>query len=425
MRRALAASTAVALAVAAASAATTAFAKSAVINVGVVAPFSGPAAEFGTLLTAPCLAATDLINKAGGILGHNLACTSIDDTGDPADAVPNVTRAIATVSNFDLAVGLETNTAATTVPLINGAGIPFVTTNGLVGYNKTHLKYFWRLTPADNANGAAMAAFAAQKGWKKIAVVFENNATDTGNTPGIVAGAKKLGVKLVTNTTIPADASSYSSVVSTVMAQKPQAIIFDADPQSTATFLSNYSQLNSGSLPPMITATDSLTPDWYNAVSKAVGSSYIFHHVNLVGSYFSQSTSAFHSYKAALLADPKTHGIANTLASVGPPASAFDGLNVLALAMVMAKSTKGSVYNKDVTKVVSPKKGAVKVSTFAAGKRALAEGKQIQYVGVLGPITFNKYHNFAGAFAADVFTGAATSRRSAIITGAEVSRLLE
>ena len=40
--------------------------QSGAITVGVVAPFTGPAAEFGKLLSAPCFAATDLINKAGG-----------------------------------------------------------------------------------------------------------------------------------------------------------------------------------------------------------------------------------------------------------------------------------------------------------------------------------------------------------------------
>lgn len=398
--------------------------KSGPINIGVVAPFSGPAAEFGTLLSAPCDAATSLINQAGGVLGHKVQCTAVDDTGDPADAVPNVTRAIATVSNFDMAAGLETNTAATTVPLVNRAQIPFVTAAGLTAYDTTTDKYFWRLTPADDANGAAMIAYAAQKGYKKLAVVFENNSTDTGNLPGIEKAAKKLGVKLLVNTTIPADASSYSSVVSTVLSDHAQAMIFDADPQSTATFLSNYSQLNSGKLPPMITATDSLTPDWYSAVTKAVGSSYIFNHVALVGSYFSQSTSAFSVYKNALLADPKTHAIADTLSSVGPPASIYDGINIMALAMLIAKSADGSVYDSDITQVVTPKSGAVLVHTFAEGKKALDQGKKIQYVGVLGAVVFNKYHNFAGAFAADVFTGASTSQRSAIISGSDVSKLL-
>ena len=394
------------------------------INIGVIAPFSGPAAEFGTLISAPCYAAVDLINQAGGILGHKVQCTPVDDTGDPADAVPNVTRAIATISNFDLAVGLETNTAATTVPLVNKAQINMVTSNGLTSYDTTTDKYFWRLTPADDANGAAMVQFAYNKGYKRIAVVFENNATDTGNTPGIEKAAAKLGVKLLTNTTIPADASSYSSVASSVVSLHPQAMIFDADPQTTATFLANYSQLTGGKLPPMITATDSLTPDWYNAVSKAVGTSFIFTKVDLVGSYFSNSPHVFALYKNALLANPKTHALADTLATVGPPASIYDGINVMALAMLMAKSAKSSVYNAYVTQVVTPKPGAVVVDSFAAGKKALAEGKKIQYVGVLGPITFNKYHNFAGAFAASVFTGSTTSRNAAIMPGSEISKLL-
>ncbi len=394
------------------------------INIGVVAPFSGPAAEFGTLISAPCYAATDLINQAGGILGHKIQCTPVDDTGDPADAVPNVTRAIATISNFDLAVGLETNTAATTVPLVNKAQINMVTTNGLTNYDTTTYKYFWRLTPADDANGAAMVQFAYNKGYKKIAVVFENNSTDTGNTPGIEKAAAKLGVKLLTNTTIPADASSYSSVASTVVSEHPQAIIFDADPQSTATFLSNYSQLTNGKLPPMITATDSLTPDWYQAVSKAVGTNFIFNQVDLVGSYFSTTTPAFYTYRSALLANPKTHALADTLASVGPPASIYDGINVMALAMLMAKSADPTVYNSYVNQVVTPKSGAVVVDSYAAGKKALAAGKKIQYVGVLGAVTFNKYHNFAGAFAAARFTGSTTSRNAAIMPGSEISKLL-
>lgn len=394
------------------------------INIGVIAPFSGPAAEFGTLISAPCYAASDLINQAGGVLGHKVQCTPVDDTGDPADAVPNVTRAIATIPNFDLAVGLETNTAATTVPLVNRAQINMVTTNGLTNYDTTTDKYFWRLTPADDANGAAMVQYAYNKGYKRIAVVFENNSTDTGNTPGIEKAAAKLGVKLVTNTTIPADASSYSSVASTVISLHPQAIIFDADPQSTATFLSNYSQLTGGKLLPMITATDSLTPDWYNAVSAAVGTNFIFNKVDLVGSYFSTSTQAFYTYRNALLANPKTHSLADTLATVGPPASIYDGINIMALAMLMAKSADPTVYNAYVNDVVTPKSGAVVVDNFAAGKKALSEGKKIQYVGVLGPVTFNKYHNFAGAFAAARFTGSTTSVNAAIMPGSEISKLL-
>ncbi len=403
---------------------TLAQAQSGPISIGVVAPFTGPAAEFGTLISAPCYAATLLINKAGGVMGHTFNCVPVDDTGDAADAVPNVERAIATVPNFDMAIGLESNTAATTVPLVNRARIPLITTNGLVAYDKTKDKYFWRLTPADNANGAAFMAFAAERGLKRVAIIFENNITATGNLPGVLAAVPKLHQTIALNLTIPADAASYSSVVERVIAAKPQALIFSADPQSTATFLSEYSQLNSGKLPVMITATDSLTPDFFNAVTKAVGVGYITHKVFLVGSYFANNTPAFYSYSKAMYADPHTKKIASVITTVGPPASAFDGINIAALAMLESHSTLGPVYNSWITKVVAASPGAQVVHTFAAGKAALAAGRKIQFVGVVGAVTFNKYHNFAGEFAATVFRPNKSAVRVAIISGSEVSQLL-
>ncbi|HLH64069.1 MAG TPA: ABC transporter substrate-binding protein [Solirubrobacteraceae bacterium] len=389
-----------------------------------IAPFTGPAAEFGKLLSAPCYAATDLINKAGGVLGHPLHCTAIDDTGDAADAVPNVTRAIATIPNLDMAEGLESNTAATTVPIVNGAKIPFVTTNGLVAFSKNDYQYYWRLTPSDDANGAAFAVWAVRKGYKNVAVVFQNGIGSQGNLPGVLSAMHKLGGKLSLQMTIPADSASYQSEVAKVIADKPGALIWSADPQTTATFMSEYKQLNNGQLPAMITATDSLTPDFYNALTKVVGSNYVTHDVYLVGSSFSQTTPAFALYKGALSSDPRTHAIANVLSAVGPPASVYDGLNILALAMIEAKSTVGSVYNSYIEGIVTPKPGAVVVDSFAAGKQALAEGKKIQYVGVLGPVVFDRYHNSAGTFAANMFTTSGAAQRVGTISGSQVLGLL-
>jgi branched-chain amino acid transport system substrate-binding protein len=394
------------------------------LNLGVIAPFTGPAAEFGTLLTAPCLAATDLINASGGVLGHQVNCTSIDDTGDPADAVPNVTRAIATTSNFDFAIGLESNTAATTVPLVNNAKIPFFTTNGLVSFTKNNFPYYYRVTPGDDANGAAFAVWAVQQGYKNAAIVFQNNIGSEGNLPGLNAAMPKLGGKVGINLTIPADSASYSSEVARVIAAKPDVLIWSADPQTTATFLANYKSLNNGVLPPMVTATDSLTPDFFNAVTKVVGVDYVTKQIWLVGSYFDQTTPAFNTYKNALLADAKTKDIAPVLSTVGPPAGAYDGINIMALAMIMAKTTVGSYYNSYILQVVSPKSGATVVGNYADGKAALAAGKSIQYVGVLGKPAFDQYHNSAGEFDANKFNADGSATQVGTISGSQVLQLL-
>jgi branched-chain amino acid transport system substrate-binding protein len=394
------------------------------LSLGVIAPFTGPAAQFGKLLSAPCIAATDLIDQAGGISGHQISCVSIDDTGDAADAVPNVTRAIATTSNFDMAIGLESNTAATTVPLVNGAKIPFFTTNGLTAFTRNSYSYYYRMTPGDDANGAAFAVWAVKQGYKKVAIVFQNNIGSEGNLPGLTAALPKLGGSIAIQLTIPADSASYSSEVARVIATQPDVLVWSADPQTTATFLSNYKQLNNGVLPPMVTATDSLTPDFFNPVKRVVGVAYVTQSIWLVGSYFDQTTPAFNTYKAALLADTKTHDIAPVLSTVGPPAGAYDGINIMALAMIEAHSTVGSVYNPFILKVIQPKAGAVVVGNYADGMAALAAGKQIQYVGVLGQPTFDQYHNSAGEFDANKFNADGSATQVGTISGAQVIGLL-
>jgi hypothetical protein len=209
-----------------------------------------------------------------------------------------------------------------------------------------------------------------------------------------------------------------------VIAAKPDVLIWSADPQTTATFMGNYKSLNNGVLPPMVTATDSLTPDFFNAVTKVVGVAYVTSKIWLVGSYFDQTTPAFSTYKTALLADSKTHDIAPVLSTVGPPAGAYDGINIMALAMIMAKTTVGSYYNSYILQVVSPKSGAVVVNNYADGAKALAAGKQIQYIGVLGQPTFDKYHNSAGEFDANKFNSDGSATQVGTISGSQVLQLL-
>ena len=56
----------------------------------------------------------------------------------------------------------------------------------------------------------------------------------------------------------------------------------------------------------------------------------------------------------------------------------YDAVNVMALAMLAAHSTSPAVFDKDVMTVTTPGAGKTVVTSFAAGKAALAAGKQIQ-----------------------------------------------
>jgi branched-chain amino acid transport system substrate-binding protein len=393
------------------------------INIGVIGPMTGPAAEIGDLMSGACYAAVLDVNKAGGVLGSKASCTLVDDTGDPADAVPNVTRALATTSNLNMAVGLESNTAATTIPLVNSARIPMVSTNGLVAYDKTTDPYFWRMTPSDDQNGAAFVAWAAKKGYRRVAVVFQNNIGAQGNDPGVVAAVRKSGGTMTTNITIPGDASSYSSVVARVIAGKPQALILAGDPQTSATFLSQYRQLNGGAVPPVITSTDSITPAYFSAVKKVMGAGYMTHSMYFVGSYVSPVSHAFGIYKSAVYGASQIKDPA-TILGVGVIASIYDGINLMGLAMQMAHSTSGPAYNADIAKIAAGAPGAVAVDSYATGLAALKAGRPIHYVGVGGPIHFNAFHNSPGNFSASGFSASGSPTLLGVIPGTQVQQLL-
>jgi ABC-type branched-subunit amino acid transport system substrate-binding protein len=387
------------------------------VNVAVVAPFTGAGASFGVLLSAPCKAATTVINHDGGVLGHQLSCMSVNDYGDPADAVPSVEKAFATSSNIDAAVGLESNTAATVVPLVERQHIPFFTANGLDAFDKQTNQFFYRMSPADDQNGAAYALAAKKLGYQRIAVIYANNIGASGNIPGTLAAVKRLGLQMTVNLLIPGDESSYQSTVQRVIASKPQAMIFYGDPQTSGTFLQNYSQLTGGKLPPMITAGSNETPDFLRALKPVVSPSYLTDHIYYVGQSLDTKLPAYSAYASAM----KAINAPAPLLGLGVISALYDGVNLMSLAMMESHSTSGATFNKDIAALTQPKSGAVVVHDFASGATALKAGKTIQYVGTGGTINLNQYHNFVGNFGISTTTANGTPTEKAVIPGTQVA----
>ena len=78
--------------------------------------------------------------------------------------------------------------------------------------------------------------------------------------------------------------------------------------------------------------------------------------------------------------------------------SYYDAANLVALAMDASHSTKPSAFNADIMGLTEAGAGKTVVHDFAAGAKALAAGDKIQYVGALGPLQLDKYHNIAADF---------------------------
>ena len=89
---------------------------------------------------------------------------------------------------------------------------------GQAVFDQSTFKYFYRITPPDDAVGYAMAVYAHKKGYPAAAGRVRQRHQLAGIAPTVVSGFQKLGGKIVVVQKIPLDQSSYRTEVSALIA---------------------------------------------------------------------------------------------------------------------------------------------------------------------------------------------------------------
>ena len=232
-------------------------------------PFSGPDATFGPEMWAGCQAAATAINAAGGVLTHKVACTSVNTQGNPDDAVTAGAKVLATTPNMFGVLGPSSDEADASAPLINAAKIPMFADTGEASFDHNKLPYFWRMVPADDVRGYAMALYAKEKGYLRAAAVFGDDIGSQAGVPTLQRGYSELGGQMVLTQKLTLGQSSYQSQVEQLIAAKPQVIFTETSPQSNATYLAELQQL--GHLIPVVGTDVTIQPSWFTAMAVAIG----------------------------------------------------------------------------------------------------------------------------------------------------------
>ena len=391
----------------------------ALVQVGAYTGDQAFEAQFANSIDFPALY---VVNKAGGVLGHQVSLIQVDTRSDPADALTNMDKTLATSAGIAGVLGPDSTSAATLVPLLNSRKLPMMVAAGEAAYDRSSYSYLWRDVPPDPANGKAIALWAKQQGYTRVATVFGTDAGSQGDLPGVVTGVKAVGITLADQENLTPDQPSYRSSAERLLAAKPQAIITESDGPTAATFFGELTQL--GKLVPIIGTSGTPSTSYFSPLRGAIGDANFdkdFRAVVVGNPVANPAVTAFNAAVLAVqskLAKPVSQWENNSFSESG-----YDAVIVLALAMDAAKSTDGSVYNKDIMQVTAPGAGKQVVYTYAAGEAALAAGHQIQYIGASGPILFNAYHNSFGSQAVEEFPANAPAVVVGTISQAAVQAL--
>jgi ABC-type branched-subunit amino acid transport system substrate-binding protein len=384
--------------------------------------FTGANASFGLEQVAGCYTAVSLINQNGGLFGQQAQCQIIDNRNDPADGAAAATKAVATIQNFGGTLG-PGGVATATEPVYQSSNITMMADTGDSAFNHTTDKYFWRVTPPDSAGGYAMAVWAIKQGFTSAAAIFSNDTTAQTSVPTLLSGYKKGGGNMVINLQVVPDQSSYQVEAARVLAQHPQVIFTEADPQTDATFFKALKQLNSGQMIPIIGTAPTITADWAKAVGQAIGKSDLDKYYVGLQPYVTASGKAWQVFNTALLGDSAQIPNPGQWSSDAYSMTDYDGINIMALAMLDAHSWKPTDYNSHVLNVTAPGAGKTDVYSFAEGKAALAAGKMIRYNGAGGAVNFDQWHNYGGDFSANGYDSSGNQTTAGVVTAADVKKL--
>lgn len=196
------------------------------IVIGVAAPFTGNSAAFGSQIRKGVELAAERLNAEGGINGRKVVLQMEDDTGTPTDA-SNVATTLASNDKILAVVG-HFNSAC------SNAGKPIYTQAEMVMFSPAstavnvtqNSDYAYRNIFTDKFQGQSLADYAGKiLGFKKVAILYDNDDYGIGLKDSFSERAKELGVEIVSANPYNKDSVDYRSQLTSLQGTQPDAIL--------------------------------------------------------------------------------------------------------------------------------------------------------------------------------------------------------
>jgi branched-chain amino acid transport system substrate-binding protein len=214
------------------------------IKIGSVLSVTGPAAFLGEPELQTLQMYIEDINKKGGVIGRQLQLVHYDD-GSDASKANGFTKRLIDDDKVDVLIG-GTTTGATMsmVPLIEKAGIPFISLAGAVVVIEPVKKFTFKVSHTDRMAAEKIYEDMKKRGITKVALFSETSGFGQSGRKESEAMAAKMGVTLVANETFgPKDTDMSPQLTKIKNTPGVQAVFMFGLGQGPAIATKNYKQL--------------------------------------------------------------------------------------------------------------------------------------------------------------------------------------
>ena len=214
------------------------------IRIGSVLSVTGPAAFLGDPELKTLQLYVEDINKKGGVLGRPLELVHYDDGSDAAKANSFGKRLIEDDKVDILIGGTTTGSTMSIVPLVEKAGIPFISLAGAVVVIEPVKKWVFKTPHTDRMAAEKVFEDMKKRGISKIALLSETSGFGASGKKETEGAAARFGITLVANETFgPKDTDVGPQLTKIKNTPEVQAVFVFGLGQGPAIVTKNYQQL--------------------------------------------------------------------------------------------------------------------------------------------------------------------------------------
>jgi branched-chain amino acid transport system substrate-binding protein len=214
-------------------------------SIGAVLSESGPGSSLGRPEADSVQLAVDEINKAGGVSGHPLKVTIVDDESNPTTAV-NAVRSLLDQKVIAIVGPSLTQTSLAVSPIVADAGVPMISLGSSAQIIEPAADHKWIFkVPITDIHMARLIQGALKKqNQLKVAVIYrDDDYGKTGLTHFEDAG-KSVGIDVIDSEAIASTASDATTQLTHIKAANPQAVVVWTTLPSAATVIKSYRELS-------------------------------------------------------------------------------------------------------------------------------------------------------------------------------------
>lgn len=355
------------------------------LKIGVLTSMTGGLAAYGPPILNGALLAESRVNEAGGVLGAPVRIVSRDDQTDPTAAV-DAAQKLVSIDRVTVIVGALSS--GVTIPVATSVTVP----NGVLQISPASTSpeitaladrdLLFRTVPSDALQCSVLAALAKERGFGRTAVIHVNNSYGEGLAGAYRAAFEAAGGTVTATVAFNPGQASYRSEVQKALGGRADALVVVAYPEEGVKIVRQAIEFG--------LANRFLFPDGMKApeVISSVGARHLEGTWGTAPAAASGAlTAAFAEAYAARWGQKPPKPYIDT---------AFDAVILAALAAARAGAPDGAALRDSLREVANPPGEKVDFTSLERAFAILAEGGDIDYEGVSGPVDLDRSGDVTG-----------------------------